>query len=845
MLISVMYRHGPEESLDITQMNTCGNCGSRVFVSPLAPPWCPVCAETGDIRRRPSDTVLPRVSRPRSIGNSLVNLFSAIGRNTRRQRSQSQSRSAFMTPGQERVSGDLMSMYSFGLAHSMGDLLPSIQSPPKSAEKSSSNCFADGARKVHTKLGNPRVGFKKKAKREEMNIHAPIKLFKTPEDLKKAIEYSHSTGDWSEIFVYYTTTFSSFKDINRAFEIKDRSTDAFKTKCGLELVLVRKCFESLMNLPSDIQKSVLKAAINCLLTDQRNSDVILVRPVALIDLRAYTVMLQNPQFRKPSTFVVYAHLLRQVATLCDDDQKMLADWFSELGEAQFTKVMGIVQQFINVRLFPPRPEDLPPMSKCSWWIPCAVKVLAIFNHANDTMVRDMGQAIVPFTDFYNNSLDHWDLMTDFNQWQSPITSVGFSFCHYPFILSITAKKQLLEGHAEQQMIANARDSIIGSLVNRRAPDINMLFCNISIRRQHLLEDSLREISEKQDSLRKKLRVSFRDEPGLDMGGLAKEWFQLVTRKIFHPDYGMFKYHRGAEVYWFSTAQPDVLQEYHLVGVLMGLAVYNGVILDVRFPLCCFKKLLGPPVVPRVYDITSTPLGIVEASLKDLEQIDPDVARGLKQLLEYNGNVEDDFGLTFQITVEEFGQTKTVELKEDGCDIPVINDNKEEYVALYVDWYINRALERQFKAFYLGFHSVCSSNLLLLLRPEEIELLVCGSPHFDLSELRNVTVYDGFKPSDPTVRHFWDLVLKLPEKHQKRLLGFVTGTDRIPAGGMKEMTFKITKMPKPIPDLGLPIQTVPMAHTCFNQLVLPDYQDRHLLRQKLVIALSNGEGFGLE
>lgn len=43
------------------------------------------------------------------------------------------------------------------------------------------------------------------------------------------------------------------------------------------------------------------------------------------------------------------------------------------------------------------------------------------------------------------------------------------------------------------------------------------------------------------------------------------------------------------------------------------------------------------------------------------------------------------------------------------------------------------------------------------------------------------------------RDFWDVVLKLPEKHQKRLLMFVTGSDRVPAGGMKEMTFKISKM----------------------------------------------------
>lgn len=57
-----------------------------------------------------------------------------------------------------------------------------------------------------------------------------------------------------------------------------------------------------------------------------------------------------------------------------------------------------------------------------------------------------------------------------------------------------------------------------------------------------MNDSLKEISEKQKDLKKKLKVSFVGEPGLDMGGLTKEWFQLLIRKIFDPENEMFVYH---------------------------------------------------------------------------------------------------------------------------------------------------------------------------------------------------------------------------------------------------------------------------------------------------------------
>ena len=71
-------------------------------------------------------------------------------------------------------------------------------------------------------------------------------------------------------------------------------------------------------------------------------------------------------------------------------------------------------------------------------------------------------------------------------------------------------------------------------------------------------------------------------PGLDMGGLTKEWFLLLCKKIFDADYGMFNYNKESGTYWFNTVQFENYQEYNLVGVLMGLAVYNSTILDIRY-----------------------------------------------------------------------------------------------------------------------------------------------------------------------------------------------------------------------------------------------------------------------
>jgi E3 ubiquitin-protein ligase HECTD2 len=40
----------------------------------------------------------------------------------------------------------------------------------------------------------------------------------------------------------------------------------------------------------------------------------------------------------------------------------------------------------------------------------------------------------------------------------------------------------------------------------------------------------------------------------------------------------------------------------------------------------------------------------------------------------------------------------------------------------------------------------------MLRPEEVELLVCGNPSLDMRELQRVTVYDGYTAESETVRY---------------------------------------------------------------------------------------------
>jgi hypothetical protein len=79
------------------------------------------------------------------------------------------------------------------------------------------------------------------------------------------------------------------------------------------------------------------------------------------------------------------------------------------------------------------------------------------------------------------------------------------------------------------------------------------------------------------------------------------------------------------------------------------------------------------------------------------------------------------------------------------------DTFTEYVALLVDFLLNKSISSQFEAFSAGFNEVCSGNALSLLKGEELELIVRGSDEpLDIGTLRSVTTLHGFYEDDQVI-----------------------------------------------------------------------------------------------
>jgi E3 ubiquitin-protein ligase HERC4 len=84
-------------------------------------------------------------------------------------------------------------------------------------------------------------------------------------------------------------------------------------------------------------------------------------------------------------------------------------------------------------------------------------------------------------------------------------------------------------------------------------------------------------------------------------------------------------------------------------------------------------------------------------------------------------LEQALGINFTIEEEQWGMKQDYELKHGGVDIMVTEQNKEEYVDLYIDYIFNKSCENQLRSFQKGFYKVCDEDLILqLFKPEELE-----------------------------------------------------------------------------------------------------------------------------
>ena len=491
--------------------------------------------------------------------------------------------------------------------------------------------------------------------------------------------------------------------------------------------------------------------------------------------------------------------------------------------------------------------------------------------------------------FYFTRLDRLDratLLRDMRHWLLPARERTWRlmWSQHPHLLSLGVKRRLASALFAGVI---ACDVAAGSRETQR---------RVHLRRTHLTLDSYAALTAPRPSrLLLPLRVSFVGEPGVDIGGLTREWFSLMAREFACDAYGAVQVDATSGRAWllaWPETQEELGKAYRVLGTLLALSLFHAVPLDLSFPTALYRYVLAvalqrdPP----------TP------TLADLAEWKPDLAMGLQALQRRlqqppaDSDSQEIEEYTWTATSKTLSGYEDVDLIPGGRDVLVTPENVEEYVNAVARYYMHDSVAnmklvvadafaaqllchrdrlrhvkcvrpgcRQRRGLCKHVESRISCNecdrrgasldrqvrsYLQLITPKELRRMVEGDPletEESVFTLRTVTAYDGFDAyGDPTIEHFWEVMAAWPADKRRKLLMFVTGSDRLPLAmdvgtgvsatgtdGHHYMTIRRVHG----------TDRYPSAHTCGGELHLPAYGSRATLEEFLSRALADSVGFG--
>jgi len=240
---------------------------------------------------------------------------------------------------------------------------------------------------------------------------------------------------------------------------------------------------------------------------------------------------------------------------------------------------------------------------------------------------------------------------------------------------------------------------------------------------------------------------------------------------------------------------------------------TGETLSLDLPSIVWKKLLGAKV-----------------DQNDLEAVDKLCIQALTGMQTLS---KDKF--EYLVATEKFQTQLTdgqvVELKEGGKDLAVTFGNREEYMKLTIQTRLNES-DQAIRAMKKGLNAIVPANMLSLFSWFDLELMVCGNPAIDIETLRKHTLYRGISPGSQLIKNLWRCLESFNSEERQMFLRFVWGRSRLPVGESdwtQEFTIHLLRAGD---------DKLPISHTCFFSLELPDYSSYEVLRSKVLFAIFN-------
>jgi E3 ubiquitin-protein ligase TRIP12 len=408
---------------------------------------------------------------------------------------------------------------------------------------------------------------------------------------------------------------------------------------------------------------------------------------------------------------------------------------------------------------------------------------------------------------------------------------------------------------------------------------------VRISRSRILESAMK-VMELYGSSQSVLEVEYFEEVGTGLGPtlefystVSKEFSKKKTklwRENDSGDHGEYAFDRRGlfpapmdETMANNENGQRVLHLFKMLGKFVARSMMDSRIIDVSFN----------PTFFRIGDGTAT----VTPSLGAVATVDADLAKSLKMLKKFvnaKHRVEENDNLTEmqkRLKIEEIRINDArlvdlsldftlpgyphIELVPNGSETAVTIDNVGQYIRNVIDFTLGSGVQRQVDAFRAGFSQVFPYSALKAFTPDELVMLFGRNDEdWSLETLMDSIKADhGYNLDSKSVRNLLQVMSELSPQAKRDFLQFVTGSPKLPIGGkscrfydliemmltvsvgFKSLTPMFTVVCKPSEPPLTSDDYLPSVMTCANYLKMPDYSSLDVLKEKLNVAIKEGQG----
>jgi hypothetical protein len=305
---------------------------------------------------------------------------------------------------------------------------------------------------------------------------------------------------------------------------------------------------------------------------------------------------------------------------------------------------------------------------------------------------------------------------------------------------------------------------------------------------------------------------------IDAQGVTLEFFTLIAKEILNLDYHWFHPTPSGTYYPTIGSTESESENFYFFGRFIGKCVYEKLCVPLPFALPVFKVLTSRP-------LTFEDLGYIDKELYETLckfKTDPATQEAVES---------DELPFVFSNDKLVDIYQKEFPIVEGGHDVHITSSNYLDYVYKYAEKRVVRLVETQLRCLLAGFTSIIPRSVARLLTPECLNLILCGEEKVNINDMKEHTQVQGVPPE--VCQWFWQAVQEMNNNQRVHLLQFITGLQRVPAGGFKQL-------PKPITLLGVgKHDQLPTASVCFFQLKLGTFSSYAHLKSKLNCAVEYG------